>query len=487
MSLTAWSVDRQLELTASEAVEAIRSGQLKASEYVATLIARAQALENLNALTVLDVEGALTAARRIDALGLNERAHLPLAGLPIVVKDNINTRGLQTSAGTPALEGFLPARHAPSVQRLVDAGAIILGKANMHELAFGITSTNLAPHAGPVRNPYDPERIPGGSSGGTSAAVAARIAPAGLGTDTGGSTRIPAALCGIVGLRPSVGDGGTQRRYHDPHAVVPISHTRDTVGPMARTVADVALLDAVITGHGPLAPAAVANLRIGLPAPLWEGLEAALEDVARVALAKLEAAGVTLVPVEMSELLTLNDRVSYAIALHEPIEDLEAWLTANHAPVQTVAEVAARIASPDVRAAYDAVLADVRGGDYQTAMSVWRPRLQQLYAQTFAANGLDALLFPTTRLAAVPLDELNGSSRVSIDGSAPIDEMEAYLRNTDPASNAGIPGLALPAGMIDARLPVGLELDGPLDSDRRLLAIGLAFEQILGSLPAPTI
>jgi indoleacetamide hydrolase len=487
MSLTEWTVDRQLELTACEAVEAIRSGQLKAADYAATLIARAGALANLNALTVLDVEGALSAARRIDALALNERAHLPLAGLPVVVKDNINTRGLQTSASTPSLEGFLPARHAPSVQRLVDAGAILLGKANMHELAFGITSTNLAPHAGPVRNPYDPERIPGGSSGGTAAAIAARMAPAGLGTDTGGSTRIPAALCGIVGMRPSVGDGGTQRRYHDPQAVVPISHTRDTVGPMARTVADVALLDAVITGHGPLAQAAVTNLRIGLPAPLWEGLEAALEDVAREALARLEAAGVTLVPVAMGELLALNDRVSYAIALHEPIEDLEAWLIANKAPVQSVAEVAARIASPDVRAAYDAVLADARGGDYQTAMTVWRPRLQQLYAQTFSANGLDALLFPTTRLAAVPIDDLNGSSRVSIDGSAPIDEMEAYLRNTDPASNAGIPGLSLPAGFAGGRLPVGLELDGPAGGDRRLLAIGLAFEDILGTLPAPEI
>ncbi|MCP3720012.1 indoleacetamide hydrolase [Paraburkholderia sp. CNPSo 3281] len=482
-----WTVDQQLALSATQAIEAIHAGQLKAADYVATLLARAQALSNLNALTALDVEGALAAAQRIDALGANERARLPLAGLPVVVKDNINTRGLQTSAGTPALEGFVPARHAPSVQRLVDAGAILLGKANMHELAFGITSTNLAPHAGPVRNPWDPERIPGGSSGGTAAAIAARIVPAGLGTDTGGSTRIPAALCGIVGLRPSVGDGGTQRRYHDPQAVVPISHTRDTVGPMGRTVADVALLDAVITGHGPLSPAAVTNLRIGLPAPLWEGLEAALEDVARAALAKFEAAGVTLVPVEMSELLALNDRVSYAIALHEPIDDLAAWLVANHAPTRTVAEVAARIASPDVRAAYDAVLADTRGGDYHAAMTVWRPRLQQLYAQTFAASGLDALLFPTTRLAAVPIDELNGSSRVSIDGAAPIDEMEAYLRNTDPASNAGIPGLALPAGLVDARLPVGLELDGPAGGDRRLLAIGLAFEAILGTLPAPEI
>ncbi|WP_176079631.1 indoleacetamide hydrolase [Paraburkholderia tropica] len=485
-----WTVDQQLELTATQAVDAIRAGRLKAADYVATLIARAQALQNLNALTTLDVEGALAAAQRIDTLGAAERAHLPLAGLPVVVKDNINTRGLQTSAGTPALEGFVPARHAPSVQRLVDAGAIVLGKANMHELAFGITSTNLAPHAGPVRNPWDPERIPGGSSGGTSAAIAARIVPAGLGTDTGGSTRIPAALCGIVGLRPSVGDGGTQRRYHDPQAVVPISHTRDTVGPMARTVADVALLDGVITGLGPLAEAAVANLRIGLPAPFWEGLEAATETVSRAALAKLAAAGVTLVPIDMGDIFALNDRVSLAIALHEPIDDLQAWLAANHAPARSVAEVAARIASPDVREAYDAILADARGSDYQTAMTVWRPRLQQRYAQTFSAKGLDALLFPTTRLAAVPLDELNGSSRVSIDGGPPIDEMEAYLRNTDPASNAGIPGLALPSGLVEGDngpLPVGLELDGPAGSDRRLLAIGLAFERILGSLPAPAL
>ncbi len=482
-----WTVDQQLELTSTQAVEAIRAGRLKAADYVATLIARAEALANLNAFTALDVEGALAAAQRIDALGLNERARLPLAGLPVVVKDNINTRVLPTSAGTPALEGFVAARHAPSVQRLVDAGAIVLGKTNMHELAFGITSTNLAPHAGPVRNPWDPERIPGGSSGGTAAAIAARIVPSGLGTDTGGSTRIPAALCGIVGLRPSVGDGGTQRRYHDPHAVVPISHTRDTVGPMGRTVADVALLDGVITGLGPLAQAAVTNLRVGLPAPFWAGLEAATEDVARAALAKLAAAGVTLVPVEMSDIFALNDRVSMAIALHEPIDDLQGWLAANQTPVQSVADVAARIASPDVRAAYDAILADTRGRDYQTAMTVWRPRLQQLYAQTFAANGLDALLFPTTRLAAVPIDDLNGSSSVSIDGSAPIDELEAYLRNTDPASNAGIPGLALPAGLTEAGLPVGLELDGPTGSDRRLLAIGLAFEEILGALPAPNI
>jgi Asp-tRNA(Asn)/Glu-tRNA(Gln) amidotransferase A subunit family amidase len=482
-----WTVDEQLALTATEAVAAIQSGRLKAADYMGTLLARAAALSSLNALTTLDLDGALAAARRIDTLTPEAKAQLPLAGLPIVVKDNINTAGLQTSAGTPALEGFVPKTNAPSVQRLLDAGAIVLGKANMHELAFGITSTNLAAHAGPVRNPYDPSLIPGGSSGGTAAAIAARIVPAGLGTDTGGSTRIPAALTGIAGFRPSVGNGGAERRYHDPNAVVPISHTRDTVGPMARTVADIALLDGVITGAGPLPALSLSGLRIGLPAPLWEGLERQVEAVAHAALRRLETAGVTFVPVAMSELETLNDQVGGPIAIHEPREDVPAWLVANDAPVKTVAGIAARIASPDVRAIYDAVLADVLGAQYDAALKQWRPRLQQYVAATFADERLDALLFPTTRLVAVPIDELNGSSTVSIDGAASIDTMEAFLRNTDPASTSGIPGLSLAAGMSASGLPVGLELDGPLGDDRRLLAIGVAFEQLLGVLPAPVL
>lgn len=482
-----WTVDEQLALTATEAVDAIQTGRLKATEYIATLLARAAALSTLNALTALNMEGALAAAQQIDALPAATRAALPLAGLPIVVKDNINTRGLLTSAGTPALDGFVPDNNAPSVQRLLDAGAIVLGKANMHELAFGITSTNLASHAGPVRNPYDASLMPGGSSGGTAVAVAARIVPAGLGTDTGGSTRIPAALTGTAGFRPSVGDGGSERRYHDPNAVLPISHTRDTVGPMARNVADLALLDAVITGSGPLPDVELSTLRIGLPAPLWAGLEYALEDVARAALKRLDAAGVTLVPVEMPDLLDLNAKVGSVIAIHEARDDVPAWLVANHAPVQTVAEIAARIASPDVRAAYDAILAAPFVNQYQTALTVLRPQLQQHYAQTFAAHRLDALLFPTTRLTAVPIDDINGSSAVTINGGAPIDEMNAFLRNTDPASNAGIPGLSLAAGLTINGLPVGLELDGPLGSDRRLLAIGVAFEQLLGIMAGPTL
>ena len=208
-----------------------------------TLIARAEALKDLNAFITLNKTGALTAARAIDTMRKAGTTLPALAGLPIVVKDNINTRDLPTTGGTPALRNVQPTANAPSLQKLIDAGAIVLGKTNMHELAFGITSTNLASFAGPVKNPYDLTRITGGSSGGTAAAIAARIVPSGLGTDTGASTRLPAALCGIVGLRPSVGNGGAQRRYTDTNAVVPISHTRDTVGPMGRTVAEVALLD----------------------------------------------------------------------------------------------------------------------------------------------------------------------------------------------------------------------------------------------------
>ncbi|MBC8746972.1 MULTISPECIES: indoleacetamide hydrolase [Paraburkholderia] len=482
-----WTVDAQLALNATQAVEALHSGRLKTADYVATLLARAAALTPLNALTTLDFDGALAAAQRIDALPAADRARLPLAGLPIVVKDNINTAGLPTSAGTPALAGFVPKTNARSVQRLVDAGAIVLGKSNMHELAFGITSTNLAAHAGPVRNPYDPSLIPGGSSGGTAVAIAARIAPAGLGTDTGGSTRIPAALTGTAGLRPSVGNGGAERRYHDPDAVVPISHTRDTVGPMARSVADLALLDAVITGDGALPAIALDGLRIGLPTPLWDALERQVEDVARAALQKLEAAGVTFVQVAMNELEHLNGMVGGPLAIHEARDDVLAWLVANQAPVRTVAELAARIASPDVRAIYDDVLADVLGSHYPAALNYWRPRLQSYVAATFADAGLDALLFPTTRLVAVPIDDLNGSSTVTIDGGPTIDTMEAFLRNTDPASTAGIPGLSVPAGISASGLPVGLELDGPLGSDRRLLAIGVAFEQVLGALPPPVL
>ncbi|MDP3821443.1 MAG: indoleacetamide hydrolase [Burkholderiales bacterium] len=484
---TAMTTAEQLALTSSQAIAAMRAGSLSAETYVTTLLARAEALNELNAFITLNKAGALTAARAIDAMRTSGTPLPALAGLPIVVKDNINTRDLPTSGGTLALRNVQPTANAPSLQKLIDAGAIVLGKTNMHELAFGITSTNLSSFAGPVKNPYDKTRIPGGSSGGTAAAIAARIAPSGIGTDTGGSSRLPAALCGIVGLRPSVGNGGVQRRYTDTNAVVPISHTRDTVGPMGRTVADVALLDSVITGRAMPAAIGLKGLRIGIPASFWAGLDTQLAAVMTAAKTKLAAAGMVLVDVDTVGLMALNDKVSFPVALHEPIADIPAYLAATGVAGVTVASIAAQIASPDVKGAFGAILGDVFGSVYADAINIHRPQLQALYASYFADNALDAMMFPTSILPAVVIDAVNGSSTVSINGGAPVDEFGTYIRNTDPGSNAGIPGLSLPAGLTSGGLPVGLELDGPVGSDARLLGMGLAIEDLLGTLAAPAI
>lgn len=472
-------------LSARRALDLIRAGELSAEAYVRVLLDRAHARADLNAFIHLEEAGALQAARRVDADRAAGRPLPALAGLPIVVKDNINTRDMPTTGGTPALVGARPTGNAPSLQKLLDAGAIVLGKTNLHELAFGITSTNTAPFAGPVRNPYDRSRIPGGSSGGTAAAVAARIAPCGLGTDTGGSTRVPAALTGTVGLRPSVGDGGAERRYADPGAVVPISRTRDTVGPMGRTVADVALLDAVITGTEPALPVPLAGLRLGVPPSFWAGLDSTLAPVVQRARERLAAAGAVMVDAEIAGLAELNARVSLPLALHEPIEDIPAYLAASGIAGVTLADVARQVASPDVAGVFGAVLADAFGADYPQAMAVHRPAMQALYARYFAEQAIDAMLFPTTILPAVPIDPVAGSGTVTIDGGPPVDTFGVFIRNTEPASNAGIPGLSIPAGLTAGGLPVGIEIDGPLGSDRRLLGIGLSIEALLGPVPPP--
>ena len=191
---------------------------------------------DLNAFISLNEERANAAAAALDEQSGTGILH----GLPIAVKDAIAAAGLPATAGTEALRGYLPEKDADVVEPLIAAGAFVLGKLNMHELSYGITSNNGA--FGPVRNPYDLERIPGGSSGGAGAAVAAGLVPAALGTDTGGSVRIPAALCGVVGFRPTTG------RYSQK-GIVPVSHTRDTAGPLCRSVSDAAMIDAAITGE----------------------------------------------------------------------------------------------------------------------------------------------------------------------------------------------------------------------------------------------
>ena len=204
-------------LTISEAAAAIRRGEMTALAYAEALLAQAEKAASLNAFIHHDPEQVRAAARAADAKGGAGAG--PLHGVPLALKDNLDTADMPTTGGTPGLKGHRPKRNAEVVQKLLDAGAIAFGKANLHELAYGITNNNAA--FGAARNPYDPTRIPGGSSGGVGAAVGARIVPGGIGSDTGGSVRVPAALCGIVGFRPTTG------RWSQA-GVVPISHTRDT-------------------------------------------------------------------------------------------------------------------------------------------------------------------------------------------------------------------------------------------------------------------
>lgn len=497
----------QLDLTATQVLAAYKAGTLTATAYVTTLIDRAKALQDLNAMITLNEAGALAAAKQVDADRAAGKSLGALAGLPFVIKDNINTAGIKTTGGTHSLRNFTPTKNAPSVQKLVDAGAIILGKSNLHEWAFGITTTNFTLGIDPIskeanrpcKNPYDTTRIPGGSSGGTAVAVAARIAPIGLGTDTGGSTRIPAAFCGIAGFRPSVGDGADKgRRYPDGvNDALPISTTRDTVGPMGRTVADIALFDAVISGQAALTAKALKGMKIGIPAAFWTDLDDSVKTVAEAAKKKLADAGVVFVDADLTGIMALNDAISFPIALHEPVDAIPAYLSANKAPVTSVAGVQAGLASPDVVGAFGAIAGDVFAAAYAAAMvptTGGRAQLQKLYKDYFAAQGVECVLFPTTLLAAPKIDAAAGSSSgklpYTVGGVAKQTARDTFgtcIFHTDPCTNAGIPSLSIPAGLTAAGLPVGMEIDGPLGSDANLLAIGMAMEAVWGSVKAPAI
>ncbi|HKX37083.1 MAG TPA: indoleacetamide hydrolase [Burkholderiales bacterium] len=465
------------EMTVAEAAREIRAGTLKSEDLVRALAAQIERKKNLNAFIEFDRERALAEARARDAEAAARKWRGPLHGVPIVVKDNIHVRGYANTAGTPALKGFRPKAHAPVVASLLRAGAIVIGKTNMHELAFGITSNNA--EFGPARNPYDPKRIAGGSSGGTGSAVAARLAPAGLGTDTGGSVRIPAALTGIAGLRPTLG------RYPQ-EGITPIAHTRDTAGPMARTVEDLAMLDTAITGaaRNPK-PMPLKGVRIGVEkAYFFRNIDAETQKLALAALDKLKAAGAQIVEVQMPGLADLNAKVSFPVALFEANVDLARYLK-KHGLKLDVKAVADRIRSPDVKGVFAGSIVPgapkpIPAEAYKAALKT-RPALQKLYAETFAKNRIVALAFPTTPLPAAPIGD---DATTKLNGKD-VPTFPTFIQNTDPGSNAGIPGLTLPIGRTKAGLPVGLELDGPAGSDRRLLALGIAAEQVFGRLPPP--
>lgn len=472
---------RLIELTATEAVHWLRTGALSAETYAQALLAQAARMRDLNALTNYDPDQVLEDARSADL----QRRRTPfkqlgaLHGLPILLKDNIDTKKLPTTGATPALRNNRPQHDATIAKALFAAGGLLLAKCNMHELAFGITSNN--PTFGPVRNPYDRTKIPGGSSGGNAAATAARIAPAGIGSDTGGSTRVPAALCGIAGMRPTIG------RY-PAESVVPISRTRDTPGPMTRDIADMVLLDNVITGAcDELRPANLHGLRLGVPRQhFWENLDPKLAPVAEEALRRLRSAGAVLVEANIPNIAALNDAIGFPIAIYEVMRDLPNYL-ADHGSI-TIQQLGAQIASPDVAGLFGALLAGVSPPSvpdavYLEAVNVGRFKLQQAYRNYFRAHNVAAIVFPTTPLPARPIGQ---DATVELNGQQ-VPTFNTFIRNADPAGNSGIPGVSIPVGLTSDGLPVGIEFDGPVYSDRQLLAIALAAERIMPRTPAPVV
>jgi indoleacetamide hydrolase len=465
------------DLSAAAAVAHMSQGSLTAERYAQALLARCQSARALNAFITLDPARVLEDARSRDRERLAGVKPGPLFGLPIPVKDSVNTRDYPTTGGTPALRHFRPTEDAPVVAALREAGALVLGKTNLHELSFGWTSNNLA--FGAVHNPYDLARVPGGSSGGTAAAIAAHLAPLGIAEDTEGSIRVPAAFCGIAGFRPTTGRYSTR-------GCVPISPLFDQIGPHARSVADLALFDSVAAqDFQKLHAAPLRGVRLGVVRDYWfTDLAPEVERLTTLALAKLKEAGAQIVETQLPGLAALIELTTNSVQNHDVRIALPRYLKEYGAGVDFDTLVAQ--ASPDIQSVFRS---DVLPGGanfvtetaYAEARDRYLPALRELYREYFARTHVAAMIFPTT---LVPAPRIGEEVTIEVRGR-PLPFETAVARNIAPGSTAGLPGLVLPVGLTHAGLPVSIELDAPTGSDRALLALGLAVERVLGSLPAP--
>lgn len=460
---------------------AFRSGQLQVTELVRFYLDRiarhddgSAGLNSIAALSNRVLEEAGELDRRLAQDGVP--AAQPLFGIPLIVKDNIETGHLPVTAGSALLEGFTPGTEATLVRRLRAAGALVLGTANMHEFAYGIESVGSV--FGAVRNPYDRDRHPGGSSGGTAAAVSASLALAGIGTDTCGSVRNPAGHTALVGVR------GTQGLVSRA-GIVPLSLTQDIAGPLARSVADAARILSVVTGfdaadpqtarsvghhvtdyHAALGQATLAGKRFGVVRQLV-AVEPADAEIARVfeqAVADLRAAGAVVIDIEPLPLAELVYAVAggFYVLSRDFARDIDGYLTQRpQAPVRSLVEIVA-----DGRA-HPAVQPLLLGSLTQRsdapglylAELAKRQRLRDALLFELTNSQLDALIYPNIRQPASPLGTTQGGS------------------NCHLSANSGLPALTVPMGYTAGGLPAGLELLGAAWSEAKLLALAHAYEQ----------
>ncbi|MBM4379239.1 MAG: Asp-tRNA(Asn)/Glu-tRNA(Gln) amidotransferase subunit GatA [Deltaproteobacteria bacterium] len=471
-----------LDLTLAEAAGQLGAGATSSTELTRVALQRVEALNGrLNAFLRVDAAGALEAAAQSDARRGRGEARGPLDGVPLGIKDNLLTGGLETTAGSRILQGFVPPVDATAVRKLREAGAVLLGKLNLDEFAMG--SSNESSAYGPARNPWDTTRTPGGSSGGSAAAVAARLCFGALGSDTGGSIRQPAALTGTVGLKPT---WGRVSRF----GLVAYASSLDQVGPMARTVTDCALLlqalagpdaqdataaDLAVPDYTAALERGAAGLRVGVPAEYFgPGMDPEVEAAVRGALRAYEQLGATLVEVSLPH-------TKYALATYYLLATAEA--SSNLArfdgvrfghrarDVKGLRELYARSRSegfgPEVKRRIMLGTFALSAGHYD-AYYLKAQKVRTLIRRDFEAafRQVDVVLSPTSPVPAFPLGQQT-------------DPLQSYLLDvfTLPCNLAGLPGLSLPCGFTRARLPVGMQLVGRWWDEAGLLAAARAYER----------
>jgi len=480
------------DLSLLDAASALRAGRVSSLELTRACLERIAALDPaLHAFLAVaqataEAQAAAADRRLAEARRQGEETS-PLLGIPIAVKDVLCVQGLPATAGSKILEGFRPPYSATAVTRLTDAGAVILGKTNTDEFAMGSSTENSA--YGVTRNPWALDRVPGGSSGGSAAAVAARLCFAALGTDTGGSVRQPASFCGVTGLKPTY---GRVSRY----GLIAYGSSLDSVGALARSAADAAAVFAAMAGHDPLdstslpepAPEidgepSLDGLRIGVPAEYFiEGLQPQVERAVRAAVEVLRALGASVGEVHLPH-TDLALPVYYVIALAEASANLARYDGVRFGPRRPTQGGPSRGVSP-LLDQYLSTRGELFGPEvkrrimlgtyalsagYYDAYYGQAQRVRTLIRRDFARafTEVDVIACPVAPTTAFP---------IGVHGDDPL---SMYLEDvfTLPANLAGVPGLALPVGFDDGGLPIGMQLNGPALSEPLLLRVGHAYQQ----------